>query len=57
MAAAFAELRPHRHDTDYNMGQQFTRIEALSIVGAAERNSARADTFLVDFLTFEKTLF
>ena len=63
VAAAFVDLQQHRHDADYNMGRQFTRIEALNIVGAAERafvdwrtvrNSAQADTFLVGLLTFEK---
>ena len=63
VAAAFVDLQQHRHDADYNMGRQFTRIEALNIVSTAERafadwravrNSAQADTFVVGLLTFEK---
>lgn len=63
VAATFVDLQQHRHDADYNMGQQFTRIEVLNIVSAAERafvdwgavrNSPQADTFIVGLLTFEK---
>lgn len=63
VAAAFVDLQQHRHDADYNLGRQFTRVEALNIVSAAERafvdwravrNSAQADTFLVGLPTFER---
>ena len=37
VTAAFIDLQQHRHDADYNMGRQFTRIDALNIVSAAER--------------------
>lgn len=38
VASAFVDLRQHRHDADYNMGRQFTRVDPLDIVSAAERD-------------------
>ena len=63
VAAVFVDLQQHRHEADYDMGRQFTRVEVLSIVSDAERafvdwnevrNSVQADTFIVGLLTFEK---
>ena len=63
VAAVFVDLQQHRHEADYDMGRQFTRIEVLDILREAERafddwsrvrNSVQADTFIVGLLTFEK---
>ena len=63
VAAVFVDLQQHRHEADYDMGRQFTRVEVLSIVSDAERalvdwsevrNTVQADTFIVGLLSFEK---
>ena len=63
VAAAFVDLRQHRHEADYDMGRSFTRLEVLSLINDAERafvdwrkvrQSLQADTFLVGLLAFEK---
>ncbi len=63
VSAVFVDLQQHRHEADYDMGRQLTRVEVLSIVSDAERafvdwsevrNSVQADTFIVGLLTFEK---
>ena len=63
VSAVFVDLQQHRHEADYDMGRQLTRVEVLSMVSDAERafvdwskvrNSVQADTFIVGLLTLEK---